>query len=176
MCNTENSIIDIGEHYPKQTERNRLIILSANGPQRLTIPVVRPLGNKTPTGKVKISYAEAWERDHCRAIEAAYASSPYYEHYSEEVFELINSKNESLIDFNQLILNKIIKWLELPIENEFSIDYLEGELNEFRNFNFQFQTTEYKQVDFGQTSFIENLSVLDSLFCLGPMARKLIIP
>ncbi|MCD6178831.1 MAG: WbqC family protein, partial [Bacteroidales bacterium] len=35
------------ETFPKQTFRNRCVILSANGLQSLTVPVIKPNGAKT---------------------------------------------------------------------------------------------------------------------------------
>jgi len=175
LCEAENPVIDLGEHYKKQTERTRANLLTSNGINRLTIPVIRPFGNKTSIKDVQISFVETWKRDHCRSIEAAYASSPYFEHYANEIFELINSNIDTLHEFNHSILLKIINWLELPINLNYSKKYIENQTKDYREFNFKYKPTNYIQVDFGQTEFIDNLSVLDALFCLGPMTRKLII-
>ncbi len=118
---------------------------------------------------------EAWERDHCRAITAAYAHSPYFEHYANEVFSLINSKNNKLTELNSLVLNQIIAWFDLPLQVEFSDVYIDLPTTDFRDFQFHRPIKIYQQVEFGQSQFIPNLSILDALFCLGPMARNLII-
>jgi hypothetical protein len=175
LCEAENPIIDLGEHYKKQTERTRVNFMTSNGISRLSIPVIRPFGNKTATKDVQISFAENWKRNHCRSIEAAYASSPYFEHYANEVFELINSNISSLHEFNHSILIKIINWLELPINLNYSKKYIENLIEDYREFNFHYAPLKYKQVDFGQIEFLDKVSVLDALFCLGPMTRKLII-
>lgn len=175
FCESSNPIIDLGEHCTKQTERVRASILTANGIQKLSVPIIRPFGNKTSTKDVQISFVEAWERDHCRTIEAAYSASPYFEDYSDKVFDLVNSKEESLFEFNRLILNEISKWLELPIIQHFETKYIDEPSFDFRDFNFDKKEILYQQVEFGQNKFTSNLSILDALFCLGPMARKLII-
>ena len=175
LCESENPVIDLGEHYTKQTERTRASIWTANKLHRLSIPVIKPFGNKTAVKDIKLSFAENWKRDHCRAIEAAYSSSPYYEHYAYEVFELINSDVEVLFEFNQQILMTIKKWLDLPINPTFSSIYVENKNIDYKDFRFDFNSKNYIQVDFGQKEFIENLSILDAIFCLGPLTRKLII-
>lgn len=174
LCESKNPLIDIGEHCEKQTERTRATILSSNGIQKLTIPVIRPFGNKTATKDVQISFVEPWQRNHCRAIETAYAAAPYYEDYANVIFELINSKKNKLAQFNEMILEEIISLLELPISPKTSTEYIENQINDFRNFDFNYICMPYIQVDFSKNEFYENLSILDALFCLGPMARKLI--
>jgi hypothetical protein len=175
ICAAENTLIDLGEHCKKQTERNRCSILTSNGLQHLTVPIIRPNGNKSATAEIKISYVEAWERDHCRAITAAYAHAPYFEHYSKEIFSIIGSKSDKLIDLNTLILNQLKVWFELPMDAKLSETYLESPETDFRDFQFDALDKTYIQVDFGQPTFVPNLSILDALFCLGPMARNLII-
>jgi len=175
ICAAENPVIDLGEHCKKQTERNRCAILTSNGIQNLSVPIIRPNGNKSTTSEIIISYVEAWERDQCRAITAAYAHAPYFEHYSNEIFSMIGSKSEKLIDLNSLILNQLIEWLELPLDAAFSEMYLESPETDFRDFQFDALDKTYIQVDFAQPTFVPNLSILDALFCLGPIARNLII-
>jgi hypothetical protein len=176
LCEEENAIVDLGAQCKKQTERTRTNILTANGIHKLSVPIIRPYGNKTATKDIRISYVESWQRDHCRAIKTAYSSSPYYEDYSEQVFELINSDYELLYEFNNQILIQISRWLDLPIQIVFESKYVDNPNKDFREFEFQCKDKEYIQVDFGQNDFVPNLSILDALFCLGPMARKLIIP
>jgi|TARA_R110000737_G_scaffold182215_1_gene205569 hypothetical protein len=175
FCEAENPVIDLGAQCTKQTERMRASILTANGIQKLSVPIIRPNGNKTATKDIQISFVESWERDHCRAIKAAYSSSPYFEDYSDTIFDLINSKEESLFKFNQLILNKIIEWLDLPIQQNFQLVYIDNPTQDYREFDFNIEESKYQQVEFGQKGFTPNLSILDAIFCLGPMARKLII-
>jgi hypothetical protein len=177
LCKTENAVIDLGEHCKKQTERSRASILTPNGIQKLSVPTIRPFGNKTSTKDVQISFVQSWQRDHRRAIEAAYASSPYFEHYSEGIFSLIDSKIELLHVFNKSILDQSIALLDLPIVLNYSMEFIEDNpIIDFRDFNFDKKSQRYIQVNFGKIEFIPNLSILDALFCFGPMARKLIIP
>lgn len=174
ICAAEYSIIDIGEHYTKQTFRNRCSILTANGGQGLSIPVIRPNGNKSSTSIVKVSPEINWRRDHWRTISAAYASSPYFEHYEEEIKLLIFQETELLVDFNQKCLEFLIKSLSLPLNIKYSKEYMESSTNDFRSFFFAKTESKYQQVFNPISEFSPNLSVLDALFCIGPMARTLI--
>ena len=73
----KGALIELFETYPKQTWRNRCRIMTANGTQDLTVPVKKPLGNKTITSEVSIYNQENWHLKHIRAIHSAYSSSPY---------------------------------------------------------------------------------------------------
>jgi len=182
LAQEKNVLIEGKEHFPKQTFRNRFEILTSNGIQSLSIPVNKINGTKTLTEDIEISYLTDWRKDHWKAIESAYSSSPYFEYYGVEVHELIYQNENNLIKFNQKIIERIINWLEIPSEINFTSEYTFGETstNDFRetlcskkqNYSPQLK---YTQVFESQIEFTENLSILDAIFCLGPMARKLII-
>ena len=182
LAKEKNVLIEGKEHFPKQTFRNRFEILTSNGIQSLSIPVNKINGTKTLTEDIEISYLADWRKDHWKAIESAYSSSPYFEHYGIEVHELIYQNENNLLKFNQGIIDRIIEWLEIPTEINFTTEYTFSETssNDFRETlcskkqNYD-QKLKYTQVFENQTEFTENLSILDAVFCLGPMARKLII-
>ena len=52
--------IEIFETYHKQTYRNRCRVMTANGVQSLSVPVVKVNGNHTMTKDMAISYVEPW--------------------------------------------------------------------------------------------------------------------
>ena len=74
-------IMEAKETFPKQTYRNRMEIMTANGVKTLTVPVIRH--NHSRTEDVLIDYKERWNIIHLRTIEAAYSASPYYLYYKE---------------------------------------------------------------------------------------------
>ncbi len=174
MCCAENPIVDLGEHYIKQTFRNRCSILTSNGMQNLSIPVVKPDGNKTRTKDILVTQDLNWRRDHWRTIKAAYSSAPYFEHYETEIKNLVFQETEKLWEFNQNIMKQLISWLELPLSYTYSEKFIELSNSDFRDFQFEKINKTYTQVLFNQDEFFAELSILDSLFCLGPLARNLI--
>lgn len=170
--------LEIFEHYAKQTLRNRTLILEPNGVQNLSIPVIKPHGNKTLTKDILISNAENWRKNHWKAIESAYASSAYFDHYGSEVKELIDFQSEKLVDFNQNIHQRIVKWLDLPVQDAFTDKYAENVSSE-TDYRRSFKEAEsdyvYTQVFSPQNKFVPGLSILDAIFNLGPMARKIVV-
>ncbi len=180
MLQAEEISFEVHEHYVKQTLRNRTTILGANGIQNLSIPVIKPNGNKTLTKDILISYAENWQKNHWKAIESAYSPSPYFEHYGSEVKELVDFQTEDLIHFNQNIHQRIVQWLDLKLEEGFSHSYL-TDVDPANDLRSAFKETaisanySYTQVFSPEGKFIPDLSMLDAIFNLGPMARKLII-
>ncbi len=178
MVQMEAISFELYEHYVKQTVRNRMTLLGANGMLNLSIPVEKPNGNKTFTKDIQISYAENWQKNHWKAIESAYAPSPYFEHYESEVKDLIFSENSNLVAYNFKIHQKIIEWLSLPIENQFTESYIEqsNAINDFRKTNWPtIENSNYIKVFNVENISESDLSILDAIFNLGPMARNLLI-
>jgi hypothetical protein len=176
LVSSKQFFIEQHETYVKQTIRNRTTIYSSNGSLDLSIPVKKVFGNKTITKDIQISYDEDWIKNHWKALESAYMHTPYFEHYGSEVFQLISSKETSLLNFNLSILNSIIKWLDLDVYFNCTESFSKNVGEDFRTFNFNQPNvddkTSYYQVFSGNHGYIPNLSLLDLLFHEGPLARK----
>ena len=86
------------ERYQKQSYRNRCVILSANGPLVLTVPILRP--HACVIRDARIDYSKPWRQIHRRAIEAAYRSSAYFQEYSGEIGTIYQSNTPFLFDLN----------------------------------------------------------------------------
>lgn len=169
-----NAVIDIHEHYVKQTERSRCEILSANGRIPLSLPVSKPNGSKTAMKDMLISYASDWQRIHWRAIKSAYASSAFYEDYAPEIEELIFSGETELMKFNLNSIHLVNKWLDLNLKYNLSTEYVEesGTID-FRKESFDIQpVAPYYQLFSEPQQFESGLSIIDLIFAEGPMARK----
>lgn len=179
MVQMKSIQFELHEHYVKQTLRNRITILSVSGIQQLSIPVAKPNGNKTLTRDIVISNAENWRKLHWKAIESAYSSAPYFEHYSSEVKELIDNAETNLYRYNLNIHQRIIDWLQLPISVDVTNSYdleLSAEFDFRMKFNNLQETVDYQyqQVFSPNEKFEGDLSILDAIFNLGPMARNII--
>jgi len=174
-------LIEAKEHFPKQTYRNRCDILGGDGILSLSIPTKKPNGSKTATDEVLLPDEENWRIRHWRAITSAYQSSAYFDYYGMEVEELLFSEEENLLKFNTAITERILKWLYIDIKIETTKEFYPMNEADLRislvhKDGFQEkQTAPYIQVFPGNESYKESISMLDAIFCEGPMARKLIL-
>jgi hypothetical protein len=176
--------IEVWDTFPKQTFRNRCTILTPQGEQLLTLPVEKPDGSKTLTKDILVSDKQQdWRTNHWRAIRSNYASAPYFEHYASDIEELIYTREPNLVSYNSLITKKIAALFDCEIDLSLTSGFqLPGELRgDFRNVNFdnpspdKYTITSYTQVLFEELRFYPNPSILDLLFCEGPMGRKKLI-
>lgn len=171
-------LIEINEYFTKQTFRNRCEILTANGICSLSVPVKKVNGNKTLMKDITITDQENWRKDHWRAIESAYSSSPYFEYYESEIKELIYTNEPSLVLYNENINKRILSWIGFEIKTKYTEDFLPYIEKDFRiDLASKHKDSTSKFTEYIQTfgiEFVPNLSILDAIFNLGPMTRKLI--
>lgn len=177
----DHVLIECHESFPKQSYRNRCDIVMTDGILSLSCPVVRHSGSKTPTGEVKLSSDESWKRDHWRSITSGYNPSPYLEYYGEEIKDLIFNKEDNLVKYNMLIMERICEWLDIEIKFSFTEGFRQIEENDYRTFLAkknvfnEYQKAPYIQVFPGEDRFKSSVSILDAILCIGPMARNLLI-
>jgi len=172
--------LEVCDTFPKQTFRNRCVILGQQGEQRLTLPVDRIHGSKTSTLEMCISDHQDWRNNHWRSIQSAYASSPYFEHYASDIHALVFWKESNLVAYNTLITQKIAALFDCRIEFTHTSDYKQivEDVLDLRNLSFEsekpvnFISLPYTQVLFEHVGFRANPCILDLLFCEGPMGRK----
>ena len=175
LANSSHPIFEVKEHILKGTIRSRCEILSPNGIQQLNVPLYRPNGSKTLIDQVELSTETDWQVKIWRSIKTAYASAPFFDHYGIEVEELIFNKEKNLCLYTNKITERILEWLSIPIDLKFSTEYIENSIiQDFRleNFNSLKEMPFYQQVFSTGKEFYPNLSILDLVFCEGPMARN----
>lgn len=180
------AIIDIHETYLKQSFRNRFQISDANGVLDLSIPVIKPHGNKTKTKDIVIEYTTNWMQVHWRAIVSSYSNSPFFEIFETELAPLYEKKDKFLIDYNTRVLDTILSCLEIPLRIEYSKNYIiPTEIKyDFRNSispkarlqkpDANYKIVEYYQVFKNKYGFCKNLSFLDLMLNEGPEAISIL--
>ena len=177
--------IDAWEHYRKQTYRNRCRIYAADGPQDLNFPIVHD-GNPfaLPIRDIRVDYSTPWLIRTQRAIESAYRSAPFFDHYRDSLFALMDSRPERLLDLDLTLTRWALEQLRLPVELRLTEHYVEpgsdlyGE--DMRNVIHPKRANDilsqlglarpYYQVFSQKYGFTPNLSILDLLFNEGPDA------
>lgn len=169
-------VFDAHEHFHKQTYRNRTEILGPNGLQKLVIPTAKT-GQRRPMGEVRISYAEAWQKNHWKSMEAAYRRSPYFEYYEDRFRPFYTGRIELLLEFNIGVHQRILELLQVDKPYTCTTHYVEPRADgaDFREgFEQPPHLNPYLQVFTDRHPFVANLSILDVLFNLGPATRQLL--
>ena len=105
--------IEACEHYVKQSWRNRCRIYAADGAQNLNYPVCHEDFGK-PISEVRIDWKTDWLTRHERAIISAYMTSPYFEYYKDELFSILDSREEMMLEFNTKILKFFLRKCGIP--------------------------------------------------------------
>lgn len=173
-------IIEAKEHFPKQSLRNRCKINAANGVIDLSVPVIKSNGSKTPIDEIIVDDSKDWRAIHWKSIESAYHSSPYFEHYEREIKELLFNSETNLLILNKSITQKLLSLVDLSIEIRFSSTYLLSDYPEHaqlvdKHYGAVPITAPYIQVFPGSERYLESISILDALFCEGPMLHKTLL-
>jgi len=177
----EKLIVEKHENFQKQTARNRCYIRGANKIERLSVPVLRPSGQKILTSEIQISSTEKWKREHWRAIQTAYANAPFFEFYAPFIEAELFQPYENLFDLNIRLLKLLFKLLNISKPIHFSENYeITPAVNvvDFRNkvgFSKKIIQSYPSYIQVFGNKFTPNLSILDLLFCQGNQAKSYLL-
>ncbi len=187
LCSGQRVYIEQHEHYVKRSYRNRAHILGANGLLRLTIPLKKGKNEGQPIREVQIEYVQKWQHQHWESIRSAYGKAPFFEHYEGELYPVFQKKHNFLFDWNLEFMYLMIELLGISPDLQFTKNYahtpVEGVLD-LRNSihpkkkhqkpDTRYTTQFYAQVFQEKHGFVQGLSILDLLFCMGPQASLIL--
>lgn len=174
--------IEACEHYVKQSWRNRCRFYAADGAQTLNFPVRHEDFGK-PISQMRIDWKTDWLTRHERAIISAYRTSPYFEYYQDELFAILDSRPELMLDFNTQILKFFLRKTGIPADIRFTSEWeavtIEGhKVTDLREAIHPKRPNSilkdlglerpYWQVFSPKHGFIPGLSIMDLLFNEGP--------
>lgn len=183
VMQSQQILLERQENFVKQTFRNRCRILTASGVQSLTVPVTSGEG-KVVIKNVRIDYTQKWLNNHWRTIQSAYGKAPYFEYYADDLHDVMFKKSTFLYDLNYMLLSMCLEWLKVSVPITETSNYEKSTTADILDLRsalnpkkldqcYQFYYPQvYNQV-FGNT-FVENLSIIDLIFCEGPQAPSIL--
>jgi len=175
IAQAKDVIIEANEHYQKKSYRSRCYIAGPHGKQMLNIPIDRPSGNTTFIKDVLLGKNQNWQNQHWNSIITAYNSSPFLLYYIDEIEAIYRKEYNSLWKLNNELLLLILELLQIDTPIKFTDNFIktpmqESDLRQSISHKHIINNPKYIQVFSDKHNFIEDLSILDLLFNLGPEA------
>ena len=182
LVKSEEIVLEVCQHFTKQTYKNRCYILTAGGIMPLSVPV--KFGNRTPYKDVTVDHSQTWSKDHWGAFYSAYGKAPFFEFFQEYFQRIWEKKHTYLLDLTTEMMTMCLKVLQydrsFSLTNEYEkipdhqlIDLRERILPkkafEERNLYLPFPYTQ----TFGNI-FVPNMSIIDLIMCEGSRASEVL--
>lgn len=175
-----DAVVDVGEHYVKQTCRNRTEIATTTGRMALTANVVKGASiHKKAVKDMRLDYSKRWQHQHAVALRSAYKSSPYYDYFADRLEPFFTKKYDFLYDFNRELVEVVRGIASITEPIRYSEHYIVASPTDedLRNHPFLGPASlpnrpplpTYWQVFSERTPFEENLSIVDYLFNEGKL-------
>ncbi len=178
--------IEQHETYPKQTLRNRCEITGSNGKQVLSVPVCRAEKQMPKDGhvitsqktcEVRINYQAPWQHQHWMALLSAYRHTPFFYYYQDFLRPLYETRFEYLLEWDNALLEVVFQLLDIPCKIELTSQWEKADEKVFLLPALHQSAgcpsmPPYWQIFSEKNGFLENLSIVDLLFNLGPEAKN----
>lgn len=152
--------------YPKSLHLNSFCLPTANGYQRLTIPLKGGRTCMRSLADTEIIYCEPWLNLHRKALDTCYKNSPWYAWYIDDFWNIYAQKHRFLLDKIIAVYQYLGKTLEREQEIVFAYQLRIPRLN------YSEIVPEYPQVFAEKFGFLPKVSLLDLLFHLGTEAKN----
>ena len=152
--------------FSRQGWQNRTRLRNPDGWQWITVPVEHGQFGGT-ISETRIAYHDGWRKRHLKAVRYNYSSSPYYEHYAQDLEALLMVRHETLHALNKAALDMILGWLRHDVAWDLSAEPKEESTDDAPSPLVAFQHPRYRQ---NYDGFIPDMSCLDILFTNGPSA------
>lgn len=174
-------IFEVCDNFQKQTHRTRCHIATANGLQMLNVPIKHlGKGQHKLTRETLVDYDTVdWRKQHLKAFETAYRSSPFFEFYEDDIRAIFDAKPKFLIDLNVATHHFVMDALQMPVTEKIHLTKTYEKTPKTKDFRGLitakkplqiFKQTPYRQIFSDKNGFIANLSILDLLFMQGSSA------
>ena len=156
----------------KQTLRNRCQIATANGVQRLSVPIIKA----EKTTDVLIASHDNWQQKQWHAISTAYGESAFFDYYADDLkpfflpaqkgaTEVLASASENphLFTHNLAIIRKLLELMDIDHELRFTETFV-GET--YTAFNAEFKRMQNSECRIQNDSPTNDNAQPNSAFCI----------
>jgi hypothetical protein len=175
LNHAESAVLEVNDHYQKQSYRNRCHIGGANGLLSLSIPVEKPISGKGKMKDIRIADHGNWQHLHWNAIVSAYNSTPFFEYYEDDFRPFYQKRFEYLHDFNEELRHLICRLIGIEAAVSYTQEYIETNPSDYYDLREAIHpkkdaigvTPRYYQVFADKNGFIPNLSIIDLLYNMG---------
>ena len=178
IAQSRRVIIEKHENYHRQTYRNRCIIMGANGPLPLIVPVQKGSFHKTAITDLRTDDSKRWRELHLRGITSAYAAAPFFEYYYDMIRDVITTHYSFLIDLNNAAITAVCEAIGIDAEIRYSDSFVpEGQWEKDYRYCISpkkpcmikgYSDIQYVQVFGERFGFTPRLSIIDILLNNGP--------
>jgi len=111
--------------YTHRDWRNRNLIKTKDGLCWISVPVIHD--RNTLVNTAKIDYSQRWAEKQIKTISLAYNKAEYFKLYSDNLFELMLGKYESISDLNIQLIKYLMKSLGISTHTRLSSEFnIEG--------------------------------------------------
>jgi hypothetical protein len=173
----DDVVVDLGENYVKRSERNRTSIMTSGGVMQLSVQLSHANRPRQPITAMRVDYSKRWQHQHIVAIESAYRSAPYFEHYADRILPILERRWDNLVELNMAVMEQICKILRVaePRQSASYIAATECDVDmRLKQRGSTFVAEPYIQVFSDRLPFEPNLSIIDLIMCEGPEARSIL--
>jgi WbqC-like protein family len=176
---------DVYESYQKMSFRNRCIIMGADGPVTLSIPLQEGRNQRRSMKEVQVAGQYPWQSQHWKTIVSCYNRSPWFEYYRDELEMLYQKPVSFLVDWNLACWEWMVKKLGMEVSTGLTESYQpEYDMTKWLDLRSKILPKSimhdfpdpvfYQQVFQERTGFVPHCSILDLLFCEGKNARQVL--
>lgn len=175
-------VVDNSMRFNKRMkEVHRCSIIGANDPERITVPVGKPVSMTAARWcDIIISPHDAWWNAAWTAIRSAYGRTPFFEFYADDLEPFFRplAAGMPVTAFNSRLDTAIRTLLECstPVTYASSPGEIPAGADDYRMRPLDFVGPEplYYQVRNSRFGFVGGLSVVDMLFNMGPESQLLL--
>ncbi len=171
-CLLHNDLnVSLHSLYNKRFKLNRCTIATSQGPLLLSVPLLHGRNQKALLSEVQIDYKNKWTREHIHSIKTVYGKAPFYIHYCDAIYEILECNEKHLLILNVHLINRVLELLHFSQRVGLTEDvsgYDEQQIP-------LYEPLVYQQLFQDRTGFVPHCAIIDLLFNCGPDTKQILL-